>query len=385
MKRRNKTAKAQPESIRRKRHPARRKRGARALISRARITLSAGLIVSGVLALVLTTCNLFGSFDNPVDPLSDDFQGFLSADVKDMAMGRYHVLMVRENGDLYSWGENWDGQLGLGGTEDMYSPVKVGLENIAEVTAGSSHSLALDEDGTLWGWGGVKRNELGTDVDGAVLEGGEDRQYMEPVRLKENIISVCAGDHFSAVMDGDGKIYAWGAINTQRSFEGDMLFESAEPVQLSLPSGFSAQRIWCSHSMILAIAQNGENCYWGYDATPPGGIWFDQFEMWENQKVNLLAAGNRHSLATDEAGDLYAMGRNEYGQLGAFTANPHDYNDVLVSISTAGFTDIAAGGDSSFAVTEEGKLFVWGSNNNGCLGLPYWQFEVFYPVGVDTE
>jgi alpha-tubulin suppressor-like RCC1 family protein len=107
--------------------------------------------------------------------------------------------------------------------------------------------------------------------------------------------------------------------------------------------------------------------------------------MWENQKVNLLAAGNRHFLATDEAGDLYAMGRNGYGQLGAYTANPDDYNDVLVSISTAGFTDIAAGGNSSFAVTEEGKLYVWGSNENGCLGLPYWQFEVFEPFGVDTE
>jgi hypothetical protein len=76
--------------------------------------------------------------------------------------GSYHALGLTENGDLYTWGWNEFGQLGLKGQlrHDKYSPVLC-LQGVREVVAGGSFCVALMEGGELMSWGKNDSGQLG--------------------------------------------------------------------------------------------------------------------------------------------------------------------------------------------------------------------------------
>ena len=66
-----------------------------------------------------------------------------------------HVMAIKTDGSLWSWGQNGYGQLGLNSVISHSSPVQVGsLTNWARVSAGYNTTMAIKTDGTLWAWGG---------------------------------------------------------------------------------------------------------------------------------------------------------------------------------------------------------------------------------------
>jgi Regulator of chromosome condensation (RCC1) repeat/Putative Ig domain len=93
------------------------------------------------------------------------------------------------------------------------------------------------------------------------------------------------------------------------------------------------------------------------------------------ERIVEVAAGGAHSLALTSTGQLYAFGRNFYGQLGSTTGNGSDSaNPTPAPLVLAGASgpvgEIAAGEDHSLAVTSTGQLYAFGSNRFGQLGNP---------------
>jgi alpha-tubulin suppressor-like RCC1 family protein len=93
------------------------------------------------------------------------------------------------------------------------------------------------------------------------------------------------------------------------------------------------------------------------------------------ERIVQVAAGGAHSLALTSTGQLYAFGRNFYGQLGSTTNNgketPNPTPAPLVLPGAGGpVSEIAAGEDHSLAVTSTGQLYAFGSNRFGQLGNP---------------
>jgi len=79
------------------------------------------------------------------------------------AMGNGHTLGIRTDGSLWAWGRNNSGQLGLGNTTYYSSPKQVGAGlNWAAVSCGhDGGSMAVKTDGTMWVWGGGGSGQLG--------------------------------------------------------------------------------------------------------------------------------------------------------------------------------------------------------------------------------
>ena len=72
------------------------------------------------------------------------------------------VLAVKTDGTLWSWGRNAAGQLGLGNTTDYSSPKQVGaLTAWSKVFQTNGASASIKTDGTLWSWGQNAYGELG--------------------------------------------------------------------------------------------------------------------------------------------------------------------------------------------------------------------------------
>jgi len=70
----------------------------------------------------------------------------------DISVGRYFVLGKKANGDLYGWGANDYGQLGLGHNTNVFAPILI-QQNVTAFSAGYFSSLVVKTDGTLWGTG----------------------------------------------------------------------------------------------------------------------------------------------------------------------------------------------------------------------------------------
>ena len=106
-------------------------------------------------------------------------------------------------------GSNIDGQLGTGRTTEVLQtqPVQVPLNGaVLAVAAGTGHTVAILEDGTLWVWGRNDQGQLGLDPDTAAL-------VPQPTQVTEatGAVDVAAGTYQTACLLSDGTLLTWGA------------------------------------------------------------------------------------------------------------------------------------------------------------------------------
>ncbi|XP_019771917.2 ultraviolet-B receptor UVR8 isoform X2 [Dendroctonus ponderosae] len=108
---------------------------------------------------------------------------FVNRNIVDMQCGREHCLLLDTDGNVYSFGAGSRGQLGTGQLDDQSSPVLLqalaGIK-IAKIAAGGWHSAAISEEGDLYTWGWNSNGQLGL----ASFEAG-----------KEKTVSVMATPH----------------------------------------------------------------------------------------------------------------------------------------------------------------------------------------------
>eukprot|EP00873_Tetraselmis_striata_P043054 jgi/Tetstr1/463318/TSEL_008242.t1 len=93
-----------------------------------------------------------------------------------LAAGLNHSLCMMESGDVYAWGSNEYGQLGMEGDEAVSQPQQVPLPGkAAAVSAGSTHSAVLLRDGSLYTMGNGSNGQLGNGSDEDWADAGPQR------------------------------------------------------------------------------------------------------------------------------------------------------------------------------------------------------------------
>ena len=131
--------------------------------------------------------------------------------IKQVSCGTFHSLCLRDDGQVYGFGLNTDGQLGLGNKVRRNEPTLISkLKNIVQISAGENHSLCLRKDGKVYRFG---NNDLG--------ELGRKGSYLEPKLIPKlkNIVQVSAGNYHSLFLTATGQIYALGVnYNKQLGF-----------------------------------------------------------------------------------------------------------------------------------------------------------------------
>lgn len=121
--------------------------------------------------------------------------------------GYCHFLALKSDGTVYTWGSNYNGELGNGSIIDNPIPAKVnGLNNIISISSDGYHSLALKSDGTVWAWGA---NNSGQSGDGSTAN------TLIPKRVPNllNIVSIGTGEAHSLAVNSQGKVFSWGFNN----------------------------------------------------------------------------------------------------------------------------------------------------------------------------
>jgi myosin-5 len=145
--------------------------------------------------------------------------------ISEVSLGFNFALLLSETGNIYSFGQNSSGQLGLGNRNFQPSPCLVKRllnEKISGVSAGLNHCLARSTLGKLFLWGGNHRGQLGF---------AESSSKMKPFQLplSAKVIQVSAGNGLSLFIQENRKVFISADFQFEELFIADCLPEFADP------------------------------------------------------------------------------------------------------------------------------------------------------------
>ena len=85
-----------------------------------------------------------------------------SSKIIQVACGLHHSVLLTDSGDVYTFGSNQQGQLGLGDFAHREKPIKVAVHShIVQVAAGSNHTVLLSNTGQVFTFGSNQKGQLG--------------------------------------------------------------------------------------------------------------------------------------------------------------------------------------------------------------------------------
>lgn len=236
---------------------------------------------------------------------------------------------------------------------------------VAGVSAGDSHTLVLLEDGTLWSTGNNGSGRLGN--------GTETRQN-SLVQVMSGVASVSAGWQHTLVVRRDGTLWGFGNRNDGllgSSTPGKQL----EPIHIMDDVRQAAAGQW--HSMVVKT----DGTLWAFGSNSDGQLGIGSIGGFRRTPVQVTAlgsagvdasniasvsAGAGHSIALTRAGKLYVFGRNNRGQLGL--GDDTDRGTPWVVPNATAVAGISAGVNHSLYWTANGDLYAFGYNVFGELG-----------------
>ncbi len=334
-----------------------------------------------------------GSLDLKIDPSRIVAVGtgrmFSCALVED---GR---LNARDQGAVYCWGANHQGQVGDGSSTDRSSPTKVmfagafgGSPDGANpsrraselLVLGDEHSCALTPDGAAWCWGD---NDLGQLGDGTRT----DRSIPVSVKGGHKFVALTSGEEFVCGLDAEGLAWCWGQGSDSQLGNGNVA-DMWVPVAVS--GGHSWKFLRAGEDNVCGITTLGETYCWGdnSDGTVGDGtsgvdravptLVLGPTDGAPPLKFSWLGLGNEFVCGLEAGtGAAWCWGSNNRGQLGigvtgGFRTRPVAVvgpNNVFRSLFDSGDDDAyTACGIAASAAEFGGPAYCWGDNEHGQVG-----------------
>lgn len=277
-------------------------------------------------------------------------------------------FMIKNDGSLWAWGNNNNGQLGDGTYIDRFVPVLVknyaddfggNLTGVSTIDSGFGYTVILKKDGTVWASGNNDAVQLGK-------RNRADPAVFSQVPNVTGVAYIDAGEGHVLVLKGDGAVWSWGDNSYGQLGNGSKAL-TGEPAMITGIQGIRSVAAGGRHS----VATYGMEVYtWGDNIFGQLG---DGTRVSSNKPVKAringvteVAAGEYHTLALMEDGTVWAWGGNDYGQLGDSIAN-----NSIVPVKSGNLRNvkaIAASDRYSLALKYDGTVWAWGYNGNGVLG-----------------
>ncbi|GAC1464884.1 MAG: hypothetical protein PVSMB7_08530 [Chloroflexota bacterium] len=273
------------------------------------------------------------------------------AQIVSIAGGERETVAARSGGSVLEWGQ-------IRVTPDCSytcGPVAVfGLHRIIAVAAGfSGAKIALDADGKVWTW----------------RRGSQER----PVQVAglPKVTQIAAGGSYALALTSDGAVWEWLDSNLSST-------SGAAPYPVS---GLNqVKSIAAGYNHRLAIRTDGTVWTWGYaghlSSGSPQRIGVTAVpgpnEQGQLTHAVAVAAGLEFSLVVRSDGSVWSWGRNPYGELGTGSKDVGARRGSDVPVRVAGLPAIvavAAGALHSLALDSRGKVWGWGENDRGQVGL----------------
>eukprot|EP01118_Nematostelium_gracile_P002108 TRINITY_DN1224_c0_g1_i1.p1 TRINITY_DN1224_c0_g1~~TRINITY_DN1224_c0_g1_i1.p1 ORF type:complete len:230 (-),score=49.15 TRINITY_DN1224_c0_g1_i1:93-782(-) len=181
--------------------------------------------------------------------------------------GMDHVLALSEEGKVWAWGSSQDGQTGLGHYNEVIQPTELTLvpqDRIARISTGFDHSSLLTERGQVYTFGNNDVGQLGI---GSQMDTSNAPHLVEDLEHKFVTNVACGGNH-TLVLTEDKQVLGWGINQNGELGIGEPKPEDIRqslPVVISALDGKGVSQIACGGGTSFAITEAGDLYAWGFN------------------------------------------------------------------------------------------------------------------------
>ncbi|XP_075630415.1 X-linked retinitis pigmentosa GTPase regulator [Balearica regulorum gibbericeps] len=264
--------------------------------------------------------------------------------------GRNHTLVYTEKGNVYAAGGNSEGQLGLGDTEERTTFHLISFftnqHKIKQLAAGSYTSAAVTEDGQLFVWGDNSEGQIGLADEACVSVPCQ-------VNVGKPVSSVSCGYYHSAFITGDGELYTFGEPeNGKLGLLPEQLKNNRVP-QPVLGIVEKVNKVACGgeHTVVLTetdvytfgLGQYGQLGHgtFIFETSVPKSV-----KHLRRHKICNITCGENHTAVIAENGLMFTFGDGRHGKLGLGEENFTNQFDPTLCYNFLRFTVllVACGG-----------------------------------------
>ncbi len=311
-------------------------------------------------------------------------------------MTRFDLIrqLLLEEDDIagypFAFGRNDNGQLGLGDRDARNTPIQVeGIPGkVKAVSAGGFHTMAITKDGQLFAFGYNTSGQLGLNDESRGLTPTPVIVLTPtPVPIPGKIKAVSTGYEYTMVITEDGQLFAFGWNMYSQLGLGDYNNRNI-PTPVPIPGKVKAVSAGGNHTM--AITENGQLLAFGLNELGQLGLGDNNPRGTPTQvpipgRVKAVSAGGTHTMIINEDDQLFAFGDNRQGQLGLGDNNNRN-TPTLVERISRNIKAVSAGGAHTMVITEDDQLRAFGDNQRGQLGLTqHLAINVPLPVRIPEK
>ncbi|XP_035767718.1 retinitis pigmentosa GTPase regulator b isoform X5 [Neolamprologus brichardi] len=243
-----------------------------------------------------------------------------SEKVQLVACGRNHTLICTAKGKVYASGGNSEGQLGLGDCDERTSFKRLDFfdsqGSIKMLAAGSNTSAALTVSGKLFMWGDNTEGQIGL---------GKESQVSSPheVSVGRPISWVSCGYYHSALVTVDGALYTFGERDSGKLGLGTHQLPGHRVPQLVKSIKEPVRQVACGGGHTVALAEGSVYTFGlgQFGQLGHGTFIFESrvprlVEHFKKGRACQVACGENHTAVITEDGLLYTFGDGRHGKLG---------------------------------------------------------------------
>lgn len=278
------------------------------------------------------------------------------------------ILENERSLNVYSFGSGDMSQLGHGLEPKMiirkYPTEIKNLDNIITINSGSLHNACIDNKGKVWTWGCNDDYALGRD---------EEESLPYPVFIPNQVIKVCCGASHTLALTIDHNIYSWGTYRDSRGIMGHDPNEEKTQYPKLLTELKNVIDIACSDSISVAVTSEGNVFQWGdisyiQRENEEQSLLSPNKVLFETSIKNVFAGG--YSLfAIDNNNKVWGWGLNNYGQIGIKSENTWIQTPKLISsLETKNIISIASAIHHTICLDSDGIVYTFGRGDSGRLG-----------------
>ncbi len=293
------------------------------------------------------------------------------SDWPQVSVGIQHTLALKNDGSLWGWG--WNGQGEVGATNDSPdldftlsgwisqpevrqttpnlrydTPTRLGTDSHwSQICAGSAHSLALKNDGSLWSWGANRYGQLG--------DGTTNNSFVPTmIGTDQDWRTISAGAFNSYALKNDGTLWGWGASAGGNDLSPRQIAPGTNWVAISAHDFvFGAIRadgtLWLKGGNAHVVAS-------AFISTPTETI----TQVGSDTDWSEIYAGENSLYARKRDGTWWACGDNRFCQLGFATSNNSVASPQRLPFAFDPWALVPADSGTTLLLAKDGKLWSWG-------------------------
>ena len=275
---------------------------------------------------------------------------------KQVACGYRHTVIIREDGSVWVTGDNDAGQLGLGDTNGRYEFTNTGI-TAKRVACAHNHTVIIREDNSVWVTGQNNFGQLGL---------GDTNNRLQFTDTGITATFVACGFGHTAIIREDGSVWVTGY-----NYWGQLGLGDTSNRNQFTDTGMTAKQVACGDFHTVIIRE--DDSIWGTGGNGGQfglGMYTSNRTQFTNTGITAkqVACGELHTVIIREDGSVWSAGSSYYGQLGVGEeCSRYEFTDTGMTAKC-----VACGREHTVIIREDGSVWSTGNDDDsGRLGLGF--------------